>query len=329
MRYARDQRAPRIIICLIIKCFLCFSSTHAAGQAGTTAPTYPSKPIRIVTTETGSGSDLMLRIMAQPLTANLGQQVIIDNRGVIAIDAVAKAQPDGYNVLFYGPTLWIGPVLNDVSWDPLRDFLPVTLATRAPNILVVHPSFPAQSVKELIALAKAKPGSLNYASGSVGASTHLAAELFKAMAGVDIVRVNYKGGGPAMNAVVSGEVPFMFSTPQSVAANVKSGKLKAIAITSAKPSLLAPDLPTVAASGVPGYESASDFGFVVPAKTPAPLINRLNREFSQVLVMPDIKERLFQLGIEVVASTPQDFAAKIKSDMVLWTKLLRKTAMRQ
>lgn len=295
----------------------------ALAAGGTQAQNFPSRVVRIVTVEAGASGDLVGRLTAQGLSATLGQQVIIENRGINAPDVVVSAAPDGHTLLLYGGTLWIGPLIqNDVRWDVQRDFVPVTWATNGPNALVVHPSLPVKSTRELLALAKARPGQLNYSSGSLGASTHLAAELFKSMAGVDIVRINYKGGGPAVNAVMAGEVQLMFTTPATADPHLRAGKLRMLAVTSAKPSPLAPGIPTVAQT-VPGYESSSMFGIFAPAKTPPALVQQLNAEIVKVLNRPDVKDRIFRAGVEVIASTPEEFASAIRTDMAKWTRLFK------
>ena len=213
-------------------------------------------------------------------------------------------------------------------YEPLRDFAPVTLALATPNILVVHPSLPVKSVRELVALAKAKPGDLNYASGNAGTSNHLAAELFKSMAGVNLTRIPYKGGAPAISDLVGGQVQLMFGASLAVAQHVQSGRLRALAVTSAKPSALAPGLPTVAEAGVPGYASVAIFGVLAPAKTPPSLIERLNREIVKVLQTTEVKERLFNAGSEVVASSADAFGAAIKSEMTTLGKLIKDSGIR-
>lgn len=232
-----------------------FGPSVVAGQS------YPNKPLRLVTAAPGGGSDFASRLIAQGLTPSLGQQVIVDNRGgangAIAAQTVADALPDGYTLLLYASTVWIVPFLQRVSYDPVRDFAPITLALSSPIILVVHPSVAAHSVKELIDLAKAKPGALNYASSSSGSPNHLAAELFKAMANINIAHIPYKGGGPALRALIGGEVQLMFATAGGAVPHISSGRLRALAVTSAQPSVLFPALPTVAASGLPDYEAAT------------------------------------------------------------------------
>ena len=299
-----------------------------AGYAG--AQDYPNRPIRIITAAVGGGIDFTARLVAHGLTASLGQQVIVDNRGGtnVAPQTVAKAVPDGYTILIHNNTVWIAPLLDKVPYDHEQELAPISLTSRSPNILAVHPSLPVNSVKELIALAKAKPGEINYGSGPVGASNHLAAELFKALAGVNLVRIGYKGGGPALNDLVSGHVPVMFATTGSVTAHVRSGRLKGLAVTSAQPSALAPGLPTVAASGVPGYVSEAIYGMFAPAKTPAAIISRLHQDTVRVLGLPETKERFFNSGVETVGSSPQEFAAIIKSETVRLDKVIRSAGIR-
>jgi tripartite-type tricarboxylate transporter receptor subunit TctC len=286
------------------------------GMSMAYAQNFPVRPVRILTTEPGASSDLAARVIALGLTARLGQQVIVDNRGgVLAIDALVKAQPDGYTLLLYGSGLWLAPLAQEhPTYDPVKDVTPVSIATSSPAVLVVNPQVPAKSVKELIAVAKAKPGTLNYSSGGPGSTPHLAAELLNSMAGIKITRVPYKATGPAVNAVIGGEVQVLFATTGSVGPHVKSGKLRALAVTSAKPTALVPDLPTVA-STVPGYELTQVQGMFVPAKTPTPLINRLYHEIAAVLSQPEVKERFIANGAEAVGSSPDVLAAQIKREM--------------
>ena len=294
---------------------------------------YPSKPIRIVTAEPGGSSDFAARVIAQGLSRNFGHKVVVENRGggsgIIAAQTVAKAPPDGYTLLYYGPAIWLLPFLQDnVPYDPVRDFSPITLPVRSPNILVVHPSLPVRSVKELIALAKARPGELNYGSASRGSASHLAPELFKVMAGVHIVQVSYKGGGPALIDLIAGQVQLMFGSATSVAPHLRSGRLRALAITSAQPSALLPDLPTIAASGLPGYEAVSIYGMFAPANTSATIINQLNQEIVRVLNTPNAKEKFFSVGVETVGSSPEQLAAAIKTDMARMGKVIKDASIR-
>ena len=307
------------------------ATSTGSGQATSTGSghAYPNKIIRIVTSAPGGGSDVLSRLIAPGLTESLGQQVIVDNRGSIAPEIVAKAPPDGYTLLVSGSPLWVLPLLRaNTPWDAVKDFAPITLAVSSPSILVVHPSLPVKSVKELIALAKARPGELNYASGTPGATPHLAAELFKVMAGVNMVRVGYKGTGPGILGVMSGQVELMFPNAGSAMPHVRSGRLRALAVCNAQPSALVPGLPTVAAAGLPGYETSSPQAVLAPAKTPVTLVNRLHQEIVRVLNRADVKERLFNSGGEAVGSSPERFAATIKSDIVRMGKLIKDAGIR-
>jgi len=309
---------------------LCAVVMLVGSAAMVSAQNYPARPIRILTSQPGSGSDFVARLMAPGLTAALGQPVVVDNRGLLAVEIGAKAPPDGYTLIFYSTPLWLSPFMRDkVSWDPVRDFAPVTLAVSTPNMLTVHPSVAARSVAELIAYAKANPGKLNYGSGSIGSSSHLSAELFKAMAGVDIVRIPYKGVGPALIGLIAGQVHLVFPSASSALPYVKAGSMRALAVTTARPSPLAPGLPTLAASGVPGYEASTPLGVFAPGRTPEAIIQRLNREMAQILNRTDIKERLFNSGVEVVASSPQELAAAIKSEMTRLGKVIRDAGIRE
>ena len=293
---------------------------------------YPSKPIRIVTTEAGGGTDFVARLIAQGLTASLGQQVIVDNRGgsaVIPAGVVAQASPQGYTLLFFANPLWLLPFMQErVPYDPVKTFAPIILTHRSPNILVVNSAMPAKSVKELVALAKAKPGELNYATGGLGSSNHLAAELFNSMAAVNTTRILYKGAGPALTDLISGQVQLMFATAGSVMPHIKSGRLRALAVTSAEPSPLAPGLVTVASSGLPGYESVAIYGIFAPDGTPATVIRRLNQEIALVLNKSEIKDRLMTSGVEVVAGPPEQLGAAVKSDMARTGKVIRDAGIR-
>jgi tripartite-type tricarboxylate transporter receptor subunit TctC len=293
------------------------AASTGAGQA------YPSRPVRIVTSEPGGGNDIVARIVADGLSNSLPQRAIVDNRGIVAVEIAAKAAPDGHTLVVYGATIWLMQYLRDkVAWDPLKDLAPVTLAVTLPNILVVHPALPVKSVKELITLAKAKPGGLNYAAGTIGVSPHLAAELFKVMAGVNIVMIPYKGGGPALNGLIGGEAQLMFPNVGAVMAHIRSGRVRALAVSTAKPSPLVPGLPTIA-STVPGYEHAAAICVFAPARTPPAIIDVLSREMARTLTRAEVKERLFNLGAEVVASSPPELAAYMRADMARMGKVIK------
>jgi tripartite-type tricarboxylate transporter receptor subunit TctC len=298
--------------------------------SNTYAQSFPTKPIRIVTGGAGGVLDFSARLIAQELTASMGQQVIVENRatGVVSGDIVSRASPDGHTLILTGSTLWIVPLLQKTAFDPLRDFAPITLTVSTPNVVIVHPSVPAKTIRELIAVAKEKPGALNYGTSGVGTANHLSAELFNLMAGVNIVRVSYKSPGASLNDVIAGQVQLMFASAPTIAAHIKSGRLRALAVTSLKPSALAPDLPTVSDSGLPGYEMATLNGLLAPAHTPAALINRLHREVVRAMNKPDIKERLFAAGVEVVGSTPAELTAVIKAESVKIAKLIRDADIR-
>jgi tripartite-type tricarboxylate transporter receptor subunit TctC len=307
-------------------CALCVSLSSVLGAH---AQTYPSKPIRIVTSAAGGNNDLIARIIAPGLSAALAQPIVIDNRNAVAGgEMVAKGPPDGHTLLLFGSTLWIGPLLQPSPFDPLTDFAPITQASTAPLMLVVHPSLPERSVRELISLAKSKPRALNYGSGAAGAITQLAAELFKSMAGVDIVRVPYKGDGPAVTDLIGGQIQLIFATTGSVVAHVKSGRLRGLAVTGAQRSALAPDLPTVAAT-LPGFEASSVVGIFAPPKTPALIISRLNTEISRYISLPDTKEKLLVAAAsEVVASSPEQLTAAMKADIARMGKVIREAGIR-
>jgi tripartite-type tricarboxylate transporter receptor subunit TctC len=293
------------------------------------AQTWPARPVRVVTTQPGSSAELMGRLIAPGLSSALGQQVLIDNRGLVAAEVAARAPADGYTILLYTSPLWVAPFFRDVAWDPVRDYAPVTLAAGSPNLLTVHPSLPVKSVKDLIALARARPGELNYGSGSTGASPHLSAELFKSMAGVNLMRVAFKGTGQALVAVMSGELQVLFPTAGSGMPYVKTGKLRALAVTTLQPTGLAPGLPTMTSLGLTGYESVSLSGFLAPAKTPAAIVDRLSQEIIRMLKRNDIREKLFAMGLEVVAGNPEQFAATIRREMAKWGKLIKDAGLRE
>ena len=290
-------------------------------------------PVRLVTAEAGGGNDFIARAIVRGIGDSLGQQLIVDNRGgaggIIAAEIVARAAPDGYTLLVYAGNIWTIPLMKkSVPYNVGRDFAPLTWAARSPSTVVVHPSLPVKSIADLIALSRSKPGQLNYGSGGSGSSAHLAVELFKSMAKVNIVRVSYRGNAPAINDLIAGQIQLMFATAGAVAPHAGSGRLRALAVTSAQPTPLAPGLPTVASAGLPGYESLSIYGVFAPAKTPAAIVQQLNREMVRALNRPDIKDLFLAAGVEAVGSTPEDFAAAIKADTARLSKVISDAGIR-
>lgn len=314
---------------------MCAAFAACANAASTlVTPAFPVKPIRLLVSGVGGAGDFAGRLIAADLTQRLGQQVVVDNRpgGVTPGEILVKAQADGYTLMMVGFVIWLSPFMRDhVPFDPVRDFAPVSLAISSPNVLVVHPSVRVKSVPELIALAKQKPGALNYATSGVGNSNHIAGELFRSMAGVDIVRVNYRGAAVALTDVVSGRVELMFATANASGPHVSAGRLLALGVTSAQPSPVAPGLPTVAAAGgatLAGYESAATIGILARAGTPSAVVNLLHGEIARYLRTPEAKERLLKAGIEAVGNTPAEFAAIIRNDMTLKGKIIRDAGIR-
>jgi len=303
--------------------------------ANAAAQNYPSKPIRyIVPFPPGGGQDLVARALAPRLTEALGQPVLVDNRPgaatMLGAEVAAKSAPDGYT-LFMGSntTLSINPNLYaKVPYDPIKDFAPVTRVGAAPNLLVVHPSLPVRTVKELAALARSKPGQLNYGSSGAGTPAQLAGVMFSDAAHARLVHVPYRGSGPALTALISGETQLMFSTMTSTLPFVKSGRMRAIAVTSARRALAAPEIPTVAESGYPGFEAITWYGMFVPAGTPAPIIARLNAETVKVLGAAEFRDWLLGQGAEPTGSTPEELGAYVKSELVKYAKIIKDSGMR-
>ena len=301
-----------------------------APHAARAADAYPAKPVRfVVAFPPGGGTDIIARAIAQKLAERIAQQVVVDNRlgagGNIGTDIVAKSAPDGYTMLMgsAGPLAINASLFGKMPFDPIKDLAPVTLAASTPNVLVVHPSLRAATVKELIALAKARPGEINFASSGHGTPAHLAGELFNSMAGVKMVHVPYKGAAPALADLLGGQVQLMFSTMPPALPHVKDGKLRALAVTSAKRSPAAPDIPTLDEIALPGFEANTWHGVVVPAGTPATIVARLNREIVAILHLPDVVERFSSQGAEALGSTPEEFAAYIRSETLKWAKVVR------
>ncbi len=292
------------------------------------AQSYPVKPVRILTCEAGGTCDLSARMVAQALTERLGQQIVVENRGaasgLVAVQSLLNAPADGYTLLFHSSPIWLMPFLQDnVPFDPARDLFPISLAARAPLVLVVHASMPVKSVKELIALAKARPGELDYGSGATGAAPHLAAELFKSMAGVNIVRIAHRGTGAAVIDLVAGRIPVMFPVLATIAPHIKTGRVRALAVTTRQPSPLLPGMPTISDSALPGYDISGVFGLFAAAGTPKSIVIRLSQEMAASLNRSAIRERFFAAGVETVGSSPEEFAAQVKSEMTTLGKLIR------
>ena len=306
------------------------SLVFMAATTSAPAQQYPTKAVRlIVGFPAGGTSDIMARLTGQKLSEAWGQTFIIDNRpgagGNIGTELVAKAAPDGYTLLVSpGSTLTSNPaVYSKVPFDTVRDFAPVTMIAGVPNALVVHPSVPASNVKELIALAKSRPGQLAYASTGAGQSTHLSAELLKTSAGINMIHVPYKGSAPALTDIVAGQVSVMFDNLPSVLPFIKSGRLKPLAVSSAARSRALPEVPTVAESALPGFDVTVWFAVLAPAATPREIVNRLNAEVVKAIKTQDMRERLAQQGAEAIGNTPEDFAAIIKRDLAKWAKVVK------
>jgi tripartite-type tricarboxylate transporter receptor subunit TctC len=309
--------------------------TALIGAATAFAQDYSSRPITLVVPyAAGGGNDVIARIVAARMSASLGQQIVIENRGgaggTIATRQVAHAAPDGYTLMIATSSLAINPSLYpNAGYDPRKDFAPIGLLASSSNVVLVHPSVPARSVAELIALARREPGKLTFASTGAGSSVHLAAELFAGMAGVKINHVPYKGSGPALNDLIGGHVAMMFSTMASAAELVRDGsKVRALAVTGAKRSPLFPDLPTVAEAGLPGYEAVLHYGIVAPAGIPRPIVERLNAALKAALADSEVKQRLSVDGAEPLPSSPDQYAADIASEEIKWSEIIRKTGVK-
>lgn len=292
------------------------------------AQSYPGKSIRfIVGFPPGGTNDIVARLVAPKLSEGLGQQVVVENRGgantAIASELGARAAPDGYTLLMNAPGHATNPALIKLAFDPIRDFTFITQIAESQNLLVVHPSLPARTVKELIALSKKRPGEVNYGSSGIGTTVHLSAELFQFMTGIKWVHIPYKGGGPGLVALLAGEVSLYFGNVPTVVRQARAGKLRAIAVTGPKRSTAAPEIPTVAESGIPGFEVTSWYGMSAPAKTPRPVVERLHSEVVRALNAPDVRDRLIGLGAAPVGSTPEQYAAFIQAEIAKWGKVIK------
>lgn len=334
-RASRDggqgPRDPAFSFCFLPSVFILGSvAALALVSATASAQPYPARPVRIIVPfPAGGGTDIAARIVGAKLNETLGQSVVVDNRagaaGAIGTELAAKSPSDGHTLLMgsNGP-LAINPGLHaKLPYDPLRDFAPIALVTNMPFLMVVHPALPVKSVRELIALAKARPGQLNYASPGSGSTTHLATELFKAMAGLNIVHVPYKGVAPASTDLISGQVQMMSGDLNTLMPHVKSGKMRPLAVTGARRSTLLPEMPTVSEAGVPGYEAGGWFGVLAPAGTPQDIIKRLNEEIVKGLAAGDMRQRLAGLGGEVAGGSPEQFGGHLRREIAKWGKLIR------
>lgn len=315
-------------------CTFCLAAMSPAWSAQPAAEQYPVKPIRFIVPQPPSGTvDMLARMLGQKLAEALRQQVVIDNRGgasgTLGSDLVAKAPADGYTILMTMTSHTTTPGLYPkLPYDPIKDFAPVSMVTSAALILVVNPALPVQTVKDLIALAKAKPNQLNFTSAAIGSGGHLSGELLRSMTGIVVTHVPYRGTGPAVVALLANEVQFMFAGVLPAQVQVKANRLRAVAVTSAKRSAFMPELPTVAESGLPGFEYVGWYGVLAPAGTPPAIVERLHAEIVRVLALPEIRDRLAGEGVEVVGDTPGQFAAFLKSDIARWAPLIKQSGAR-
>jgi tripartite-type tricarboxylate transporter receptor subunit TctC len=304
----------------------------AACPLAASAQAWPAKPMRIVVPfPPGGGTDIGTRILAQKLQEAWGQAVVIENKpgaaGIVGTELTAKSAPDGYTFMMgnIGTHAINVSLYKQLSYDPVRDFAPVSMVADLPLLLLVHPSVPAKSVQELIALAKSQPGKLNFSSSGAGGSMHVAAELFKSMAGVDIVHIPYKGGAPAVADLISGQVPMSFATVLETIQFVKAGKVRALAVTNNRRSIALPDLPTISESGLPGYQSISWLALFAPAGTPKDIVNKASMETVRILKLPDVRERLLAQGAEPIGSTPEQLAAILAQDIAKYARVIRES----
>jgi len=305
------------------------------GMAGDAhAQPYPSRPVRfVIPFAPGGGNDLIGRLIGGRLAETWNQQVVVDNRGGaggnIAAEIVARSSPDGYTIFMFNSANAIAPSLyRNLPYDPVRDFDPVILVVTSPFALVVHPSTPAQSVKELIALAKARPRGLTFASGGNGSATHLSAEQFRQMAGIELVHVPYKGAGPAFVELIAGQVTMYFSSIPPAVPHVKSGRVRALGVSSERRTALFPELPTLAEAGVPGYESSVSYGIVVPARTPAAIVKQLNLDTAKVMAEPDTRARLAAQGTDTVGGSARDYERYMKAEITRWARVVKASGAR-
>jgi tripartite-type tricarboxylate transporter receptor subunit TctC len=312
---------------LLVACALLVGNAHAQDV-------YPSKPLRLILPfPPGGGTDILGRLLAERLAANLGQPVVTENRGGaggnVGAEAAARAAPDGYTIVLVAPSLAISPTLYaKLNYDPGKDFAPIGLVASVPNVMITHPSVPAQNLREFIALAKSKPGGMNFGSGGSGTSNHLAGELLNLAAGIKLVHVPYKGVNLAMNGVLAGEVHLAFIGIPVPAPHIKAGRLRALAVLARERSPILPDVPTAEEAGLPNFDVTTWYGILAPAGTPRPIITRLNTEFVKIMRAPEMKERLATMGTDPLTSTPEEFAAYIQREIAKWGDVIRKAGLR-
>jgi tripartite-type tricarboxylate transporter receptor subunit TctC len=322
----------KTFIAAVAAMLACVSAAHA--QVSSKSAGYPTRPIRlIVPFAPGGSNDIMARLIGQKFSESLHTQVVVDNRaggsGIVGTDIAAKAPPDGYTLLMMSLTFAVNPSLfRKLPYDTEKDLVAVTLVASAPLMLVVHPSVPAKSVQEFIAYAKANPGKLNFGSGGPGTTPHLAGEMLKLMAGIDMTHVPYKGGGPALNDLIAGQIQLMLENIPSTLPPAKAGRLRALAVTALKRSALVPELPTLDEAGLKGYEIVGWNGLFVPAGTPRPIVTLIYKETVKALAQPDMKERLATLGAEGVGNTPEEFRAFVKAEIAKWAKVVKAAGLK-
>jgi len=326
-----EDRHTRGVIAAAAFCLAACSVAHAAAPAP--RGDYPTRPIRyIVPFVAGAGTDITARTVAQKLTEQFGQQVVVDNRpgaaGNIGMELTAKAPPDGYTIVLVSASHTVNRSLQKLNYDLVRDFAPLSQLTAQPYCLTVHSAVPARSVKELVALARAKPGTLTYGSSGAGGLSHLAGAMLASLARIDWIHVPYKGGAAGINDMLGGQINSQFTTIIGTIQHVKAGRLRWLAVSTAKRSAAVPDLPTVAEAGVPGYEVGGWYGILAPAATPKPIVELLGREIGRALRSPDINERFAIDGSEPVGSTPEQFAMHIRAEVAKWAKVTREIGMR-
>jgi tripartite-type tricarboxylate transporter receptor subunit TctC len=311
-------------VCRALLFALCLPAAPCHAQSS-----YPARAVRIVVpSPPAGGTDIIARVLAQHFSNSMGQQFFVENKpgagNMIGIESVARAAPDGYTLLFVPSTLALNTVMyKKVSYDPVRDFAPITLAAAAPNVLVVNPKLPVQSVTELIALARQQPGQLTYGTPGIGTSPHMAMELLKSLAGIDLRHIPYRGTAPAMTDVISGQITAMFSNALTAKPQIESGAIRALGVSSAKRSEAMPDVPAIAQAGVPDYEATQWYGLAAPAGTPSDVIARLHGEAVRALATKDMKDKLASDGAEPVGTTPAEFAIHIKTELEKWAKVAR------